>query len=259
MKEAPKKTGAGAAARLYYSLPPEVMERVSGFLSLSQRRRLAQARNLKVGSEEYGYAAKSLRAVQKKRGSEKGHQLGGYYFLVHLLFFFAILIIHGGGGQGGELVLAPAIYGLGGFFFLQRRSLTYWRYRFSPLPLEVYEPIFFVLCYGAMVLTIGQLNVTMASEAPGPLLFLLAAFLAPLFEELFFRDVLFETLGGKTPALLLTALGFTLVHITLEPRLLDMVIYFNAGILLGAMRWLSGRIIFPFVIHSAVNITMMWV
>ncbi len=265
-----KTSGTGekcaGAAYLYYHLPPAIMEKVNGFLALGERKKLALSRQAMAPENvTKTLTAAMTKAIRERRKAAKntGHHFGWYYLLFHLFFFFALLL-----SDDRDLILAPAIYGISGFFFLQRRSLAYWRYRFSLLPLEVYEPIFFTLCYAAMVLTVGSLTAGKAAASPDFLFFLLGGFLAPLFEELFFRDVLYEAIasgsagrstgGSPFAAVAVTAVGFSLVHLSLQPGLLEFAVYANAGVLLGFLRRLTGRLTFPLAVHIGVNLTMMW-
>ena len=88
-----------------------------------------------------------------------------------------------------------------------------------------------------------------------PLLVLAIVFVAPLFEESFFRGFLFtgwsESKLGATGTIVLTALLFTVLHSQYDAYDLGQV--FLLGVLLGIARHRSGSLVIPVVMHAFWN------
>jgi membrane protease YdiL (CAAX protease family) len=87
-----------------------------------------------------------------------------------------------------------------------------------------------------------------------------AAVVAPVAEEIFFRGVLQNFLIGATRrtglAIVLSGAAFALVHFS-QPHALPAL--FFLGILLGAAYVRTGRLIVPIVIHAVFNLkTLIW-
>lgn len=81
---------------------------------------------------------------------------------------------------------------------------------------------------------------------------LTATLLAPLFEETLFRGVLLPVVGrrlGGTGAVLISAAVFALAHLSLG----ELVPLFLLGCGLGWLRWSSGRLASPVLMHSLWN------
>jgi hypothetical protein len=79
-----------------------------------------------------------------------------------------------------------------------------------------------------------------------------AILLAPLFEETLFRGVLLPVLGRRTgggPAVLISAAVFAVAHLSLG----ELVPLFLLGVGLGWLRWRSGRLASPVLMHALWN------
>lgn len=82
--------------------------------------------------------------------------------------------------------------------------------------------------------------------------------LAPLFEELFFRGLLFKAMGAHLPAgwvVLLTAVLFAAIH----PSFPLVISVFLAGLMYGLLRQLSGSVlpaILAHIIHNALTFVL---
>jgi uncharacterized protein len=102
---------------------------------------------------------------------------------------------------------------------------------------------------------LGLEDVFFGLSLPERLAITIAFILAsPIVEELIFRGATFSATSDHQPPRAVvgaTAIGFALVH--LEPRLLG--ILFLMGILLGYLRWASGSLLPPMLLHIAFNAT----
>jgi uncharacterized protein len=86
----------------------------------------------------------------------------------------------------------------------------------------------------------------------------LAVIGAPLVEELFFRGLLqgaFSRRVGAVPAIFVTALIFAVAHITSEGPTAP-VILFPAGVMLGYLRFRTGRLAAGMVAHATFNASL---
>lgn len=86
-----------------------------------------------------------------------------------------------------------------------------------------------------------------------PIVFVFAAVIAaPVAEELYWRGRLLELFGekiGRTAAVILTALGFALVHMAGATTFLLIPV----GLVLGYVRYKSEGLVAPIVAHAAIN------
>ncbi len=81
---------------------------------------------------------------------------------------------------------------------------------------------------------------------------------APIFEELFFRGFVYTHLityrYGLLAALLIPNLVWCLMHLS-QYDLIGLTVLFAMGVIFTLIRWLSGHIIYPLLMHSAFNLT----
>ncbi|MFC1871632.1 lysostaphin resistance A-like protein [Chloroflexota bacterium] len=99
--------------------------------------------------------------------------------------------------------------------------------------------------------------VDMYNTSVWPALFWIAVVIfAPVFEETFFRGFLFKGFSysrlGVIGTIVLTSLGWTLLHQQYE--VFELVSIFLSGLLLGTMRFKTGSLWAPLIMHSFANI-----
>jgi hypothetical protein len=102
------------------------------------------------------------------------------------------------------------------------------------------------------------LGTTPTSTTGWVMVMLLAVVGAPVVEELFFRGLLqgaFTRRVGAVPAIFITALIFSFAHIFNEGPLAP-IILFPAALLLGYLRYRTGRLAAGMVAHATFNATM---
>jgi membrane protease YdiL (CAAX protease family) len=83
--------------------------------------------------------------------------------------------------------------------------------------------------------------------------------LGPIAEELIFRGWFFGLLGrrlGAVAAILLTALGWTLLHYQYGLAVLGVILV--DGLLLGLARWRTGSVWPPILMHVLYNLYAIW-
>lgn len=87
-----------------------------------------------------------------------------------------------------------------------------------------------------------------------PLLAIALMVAAPICEELTFRGFLFRTLErkfGATAAMVITALGWTALHV--QYSLAGLMVVFACGLLLGGVRRYSGSLYLTMILHATWN------
>jgi membrane protease YdiL (CAAX protease family) len=86
-----------------------------------------------------------------------------------------------------------------------------------------------------------------------PLFALAVVVAAPLWEELVFRGLLFEGWARVHPALAVVvgSLAWSIIHVQYD--LYDVSVLLLYGLLLGALRWRTGSIGLPVLLHAAFN------
>ena len=94
------------------------------------------------------------------------------------------------------------------------------------------------------------------TAAPLPLFWIALVFAAPVFEEFLFRGFLFSgwlnTRLGEAGTILLTSVLWTLIHA--EYEIVQLLVLFAYGIVLGLARCRTGSLIAPLVIHGTINL-----
>jgi membrane protease YdiL (CAAX protease family) len=100
-------------------------------------------------------------------------------------------------------------------------------------------------------------------EAPLPssiFRILAVAVAGPILEEIAFRGIAFglllRTRLGGVGAVVVTALGWSLIHIQYSATVIAII--FVSGLVLGAARWRSGSLFLPIVMHMLWNIYAVW-
>jgi len=120
---------------------------------------------------------------------------------------------------------------------------------------------FLALSYGFNVLinrtSVNEFMVNIYDTSVLPVLFwIMAIFVAPAFEEIFFRGFLFEGLSqsrlGAIGAIGLTSLGWAILHIQYD--IYDMVTIFVLGLVLGTVRYKSRSLWSSYFIHAFNNL-----
>ncbi|WP_299405641.1 CPBP family intramembrane glutamic endopeptidase [Acaryochloris sp. IP29b_bin.148] len=97
--------------------------------------------------------------------------------------------------------------------------------------------------------------------AHSPLLLYLAIVgVAPLFEELLFRGFLFQGLQssrlGPRGAIVITALGWAVLHVQYGPLVISQIVCF--GLLFGMARWRTHSLFIPLSMHCLNNFLSLW-
>ncbi|MFC2067613.1 lysostaphin resistance A-like protein [Chloroflexota bacterium] len=101
-----------------------------------------------------------------------------------------------------------------------------------------------------------QVMVDIYNTSVWPALFWIAVVIfAPIFEETFFRGFLFKgfiySKLGISGTIILTAFAWTLLH--LQYGIFGVLYIFIAGIFLGVMRYKTGSLWVPLIMHSFIN------
>ena len=82
----------------------------------------------------------------------------------------------------------------------------------------------------------------------------------PIAEELIFRGLLFHRLRttrlGPVMSVVVLAAVWAAIHLDVSPSIV--VLFFGAGLLLGAARWKSGSVYVPIAMHIAWNLFAVW-
>ncbi|PKL29947.1 MAG: CPBP family intramembrane metalloprotease domain-containing protein, partial [Spirochaetae bacterium HGW-Spirochaetae-10] len=87
----------------------------------------------------------------------------------------------------------------------------------------------------------------------------LGALLAPLLEEIFFRELLPGSVG-RSPHFaghLGSAVLFAVLHLPVDGW--QFLYYLMAAATLSLLRILSGNLLWPIAVHSAANIASLWI
>lgn len=259
-------SGAIKATWLYFLLPEKTRRRIDSFLPPSDQNKLLVKRKALSKSELaldkepfFKQITDELTKARSSSGKETGDLKNiflGFHVLIHVIIL-ALALAEGMNFIAGVIFF----YAIGGVIFILQKSSTYLRYRYSPLP--VYPRYAFVsaLGYAIMVLTVGWLSVEADFPRPDAIMLVVGALLAPFFEELLFRDVIYKIVEDVAEssflAIAVGALFFALVHFQGDFHVIDLLIYTLAGAILGVIRWSTGKLFYPIIVHAGVNLTIL--
>ncbi|MES0490858.1 MAG: type II CAAX endopeptidase family protein [Leptospirales bacterium] len=254
-------SGVKMASLLYFSLPENLRKKLSEFLTTEDLGRLLSARKLDDSPGIFSHISNTILKVGTKKNISFKDILSFLHLFFHLVYISFALFFESFYSAGGAL-----LYGIGGFIFLQKESNAYLRLRFFPFPFQIRHFALTVLAYPVILIPLGLYTAGAPSISDNKMLLIQAVILAPLFEEIFFRDVLFKVFKDFTKSdfaiILITAFLFSIVHLSMSYGLGDMtnafILYFSAGLILGAIRWISCSLLYPILLHVAVNTTVFY-
>ena len=245
------------ASLLYFSLPEKTQQKIAVLLAPEDRKRLIDHRQGVPTKNQYIDILNALKDSILKKQLNRGSTFSYLYLLFHIVYLIFALYSENISSAGAAL-----IYGIAGFLFFVRKSASYIKLRFYPFPFHLQYLIFTVMCYPVILLMLGYFSIGAKPYSGNIILLIQASLLAPLFEEIFFREVLFNTVKEFTSndvfVIAVTALLFSFVHLNLDSLFAEFVVYFTAGVLLGTLRWISGSLVFPLVLHVALNSTLFY-
>ena len=251
------KPDKNLAKLLYFSLPDSLRQNVTSFLSVHERGVLSQSPPPTLSTMRYSALTRLLKWKNSNNNLEKKNSYGYVYFAFHAAFCMTALFY-----REYVAAISAIVYGITGALFLSKKSSRYIKMR---LHFSFHHPEYLIysgLIFTVSFLTLGYINLPLAGNNDSFIIIIQAALLAPLFEEFFFREVLFEIFAKSIlpvwGVVVLTAFLFSLVHINMESQFIEFVIYFNAGILLGSLRWISSSLTLPIITHSAINTTILF-
>ena len=252
-----RPTKSSLASLLYLSLPEKTQQKISVLLTPEDRKRLIDYRLARPTKKQYIDIRDVLQNTILKKPLSRGNTFSYLYLLFHIVYLVFALYSENISSAGAAL-----IYGIAGFLFFVRKSASYIKLRFYPFPFHIQYLIFTVMCYPVILLMLGYFSIGAKSYSGNTILLIQASLLAPLFEEIFFREVLFNTVKEFTSndvlVIAVTALLFSFVHLNLDSLFAEFVVYFTAGTLLGTLRWITGSLVFPLALHMALNSTLFY-
>jgi len=245
------------ASLLYFSLPQRTQQKIAVLLTPEDRKRLIDYREPRPEQKHYIEILNTLKKRTLKKSQNRGNTFSYIYLLFHMAYIVFALYNENIASAGAAL-----IYGIGGFLFFVRKSASYIKLRFYPFPFHLQYLIFTVMCYPVILLMLGYFSIGAKPYSNNIILLMQASILAPLFEEIFFREVLFNTVNDFTSNDVLvigvTALLFSFVHLSVDSLFAEFVVYLTAGVLLGSLRWISGSLFYPLSLHVALNSTLFY-
>jgi len=254
-------SGVKMASLLYFSLPENLRKKLSDFLTTEDLGRLLSARKKEASPGIFLYISNSIlniRAIKKVSFKDIFSFVHLTFHLMYLVFAIFYEAYYSAG--------AALLYGVGGFIFFQKESNAYLRLRFIPLPFQIRHFALTVLAYPVILIPLGLFTAGAPSISDNKILLIQAVILAPLFEEIFFRDVLFKLVRDFSKndfvIIVITGFLFSIVHLSTSFGLDDLttafILYFSAGLILGAIRWVSCSLLYPLLLHIAVNATVFY-
>lgn len=252
------------AAVIYTALPAAQKFQVDDFLPYTDRCRLLQTIKEKnfssamfTTSDIYLLSDKSL----PSEASGSARTFAVVNLLLMAISFLTENLVPG---------ISYALYALVGTIILNRKSATYWKMRFIPARIDSISIILSVVSYAFIILCITFIQDGFFPPSPSHVLILQACLFAPFFEELLFRDYIFNTFlffpknrsaeAAYILPIMTSSLTFALVHVSwgLNMQYSDLAVYMTAGILLGVIRWQTRSLFFPVLVHIAVNTTILF-
>lgn len=266
------KNGKRKAFLLYHLLPVNVREKLHFYLTLSEWESLYRKNGEKQVAENikpeekislYKEIVQNINQYSTRRGSVA---FSAFYFILHISLF-VIFLPHNmdslksvANSEISSVIFL--FYAFFGSYIIYNRSAIYWRLVFHLLPVRFITLIMAAFVFIFIILMVGSLNTDIAGEGIALEYFLLAVFLGPLFEEIFFRDFLYRAfylLESRVSILsiLIPSVLFSLVHLTgFYPW--EFLVYFLSGVFLALLRWQSAGIIYPIIVHSASNLFFLY-
>jgi len=251
------KPDKNLAKLLYFSLPDSLRHNVTSFLSVHERGVLSQSPPPTLSAIRYSALTRLLKWKNSSSNLQKKNSYGYMYFVFHAAFCMTALFY-----REYVAAISAIVYGITGALFLSKKSSLYIKMR---LHFSFHHPEYLIysgLIFTVSFLTLGYINLPLAGNQDSSIIMIQAILLAPLFEEFFFREVLFDIFAKTVlPAwsiVVLTAFLFSLVHINMESQFIEFIVYFNAGVLLGSLRWITSSLALPIITHAAINTTILF-
>lgn len=245
---------------LYKALPKHFREKIRDFLPPSLQGHLS------LSAEEI--SANEIKSISRQIRDRALKPARHFWFIAYgwllLNFAWAVTALVSGHPVAAASCL---IYALVGFLYFSNKSLTYLKLRFFPKPFSLSTAL---LAFGAFLVIMPltgflTLDEEIAHSSVSSLLPILVQgmLLAPVFEEILFRDIFYtfgkEIYGNDLFSILFTAFLFGVIHLQSTNDITGYSVYFLAGIVLGGLRYLSKGIFYSILVHSAVNTSLFFI
>ncbi len=256
--------GHSKASLVFFSLTLEQRETIRRYLEFSQWRTIihtyenSSTMDSRKLESLYTAAARELKAL---RPSGKPSLFAWGYLFAHILLFILFLPsdISGLRNINFSLEITAFIYvfyALFGSFFIWQKSIAYWKWIFRIpafyFPSVVHASASFLF----LIYLVGSLDLDVHSGRIRLEFFILAFLSGPIFEELLFRDILYRAFfmaRSSFLSIVIPSVFFSLVHLS-GFHIWEFLVYFLAGIILASLRWQSGGLFFPILVHSTSNL-----
>ncbi len=206
----------------------------------------------------YTIAAKELKVL---RPSGKPSLFAWGYFWLHILLFIIFLPadisnVRNLNFSSQITAFIYVFYALFGSFFIWQKSIAYWKWMFR-IPVFYFPGVVHASAsFLFLIYLVGSLDLDVHTGGMRPQFFILAFIFGPIFEELLFRDILYRAFllaRSSFLSIVIPSVLFSLVHLS-GFHLWEFLVYFLAGIILASIRWQSGGLFFPILVHSASNL-----
>lgn len=250
---------------LYGTLEKHQKEAVDGYLTTKEKEKLCKnnSQDLAGFSREKFLKTVIFAVNQFDSLNKKPHNLAKLVGMVTLLPALVALAF-----ENLQMAAAFFVYAVGLFLLIRRKPISYWQLRFS---LTGSEPLFLILTVFAFLVSFisaGVLSLEAYSARVSLLVFIQAVLWGPFFEEIFFRDYLFEVFSTKQATLglsfaapvLFSSVAFAISHFSWQTELLapELAAYAAAGFALGSLRFITRSLVYSIAAHSMANAALLF-
>ena len=254
---------------LFYLLPDDIQSKIIFFLTNKERENI-----LHIINKDNNYKSKYLtkndiqHIIQNLKWVNNINQ-NNLFYTIYTIICLTLSIV---GVILNEITTSIffIIYGVLGAWTLKQKQNTHWQLMFINISLEIKLFITCILAYILLLLMMGTFlsNTTVVNKStPNLLLIIQACLIGPFFEEIFFRDYLYEMSStynkqkiNENIGLFVSSIAFSVIHLTEWNDLwLTFGVYFIAGVILGFLRWQSKCLLYPLCTHMLFNTTMIYI
>ena len=257
---------------LFFLLPGDVRSQVRSLLTTKEYAKIlasggGDAPVLK-GEAYTGHIKAFIEQMRLSKANEK--RFIGKAYLALFLTFCGVSLVY------GEYLISAylLIYSAVGYWCIQRKPQSYWNIQLFSFQTQSGFILFSALSYVFLVLLLGYHNTESYAKFgwnhhPGLLFMLQASLFGPVFEEIFFRGYLFETISmgfrnnlvrHEYAGIWISSLLFAFVHLNYmnpDQILVDLAVFFVLGLALGFLRWYTRSLLHCSVVHIACNATIL--
>ena len=250
------------AAIAYLGLPGPMKESIRKNLLNSELQKMNQilaGMNQAETKEAFqSFAPAALRTISNLKHEKKSIKKFYYIYLAILGLFTLVCFKE----NEGQLATSAVVHAILLWPALFSRSENHWRLSIANARVTFSGWMTGILVYCFLLITLGPVAARLSQAHPTTSLLIMAMILAPVFEEIFFRDYLLNLFSGKKiiniPAMIFSSVLFSAVHFNLYGSPIDSILYFFAGISLCILRWYSRTLLLSILVHAAYNITIIW-